>query len=158
MPIQPAAAQLIHGGRFLGDPRRVVQRQDIDRQSDAYPPGARGDGGGDRDRRGQDRTVRREVKLGQPGAVEPPCLGGVHQRQPLAKRVGLTGVGPDPEFHENSEMHGTSVSPPPGSDDRPTIALEITLPRARSRPHRGMPKPRASRTMVATRRNAAMGR
>ena len=50
---QPAVAQLIDRGGLLGEPQRVAERQDLHRDPDLDPAGARGDRAGDAERRRQ---------------------------------------------------------------------------------------------------------
>ena len=68
--IEPALADLVHGGNFFGDPKRVVQRQHVHRHADAQPAGSCRNAAGDGDGRRQHRPVGGEVHFGQPGAVQ----------------------------------------------------------------------------------------
>ena len=82
---QPSPAHLVDRRGLLGDAQRMAQRQDLHRDADPDPLGARGDRAGDRHRRRQDRARRIDVQFGQPHRVEPVALGGVDLIEARAK-------------------------------------------------------------------------
>ena len=107
--VKPPLADLIHRGNLLGDAERVVQRQHINGHSDAKAARARGNAAGDGDGRGQHRAVGRKVHLGQPGAVQPAALGGIHQLEPLAEGIRGAAAGAGFKLHKHTEVHSDTL-------------------------------------------------
>ena len=75
---QPAMANVIDRGGFLGDPHRMAQRQDLDRDADLHALGPHRDGTGDVQRRGENRAFGGVVQFRQPHNIEAGGLGFVH--------------------------------------------------------------------------------
>ena len=67
----------------------MAQRQHLHRGADLESAGARGDRGGDGQRRAQHRARRLLVDLGQPDRVEPPAFGVDDLLERLRERVGV---------------------------------------------------------------------
>src|SRR5262252_6765118 len=136
--LEAPLAQVIDGGRLLRDAQRMIEGQDVHRGAHVDALGAGGDGGGDRDGRGDDGAVRIEVDLTEPDAVEPQGLRGVHRLEALAKCVGL--AEPRPGFlHEDPEVHGggTSSAPAQGLQGGAPGAGRVLLSRSFFTPTRG---------------------
>ena len=67
----------------------MAQGQHLHPGADLDAPGSRGNGTGDRQRRGANRALGSDMKLGQPHRIEPPLFGCVD----LRKRLGKGGLG-----------------------------------------------------------------
>src|SRR5262249_34197577 len=110
--LEAPLAQVIDGGRFFRDAQRMIERQDVHRGAHVDALGTGGDGGGDREGRGDDGAGRIEVDLTERETIQPQGIRGVHRLEALAKCVGL--AEPRPGFlHENPEVHGGGKSSAP---------------------------------------------
>src|SRR5215469_831635 len=63
---------------FLGQSQWMTQRQHLHRNADFHAAGPRGDGTGNQQRGGGDRSLREEVQFRDPDDVETPTLGRLH--------------------------------------------------------------------------------
>ena len=91
--LKAALADLIHGGRFLGNPQGMHQGQDVHRRPDPQPFRAGGDGAGDNHLRRMDRPFRGKVRLAQPHRIQAQLVGPIHQLKGAAKSI-LVGIAP----------------------------------------------------------------
>ena len=103
--LETAFAELVDGGRFLGDAQGMDQRQHLDRHADAEPLGAGRNGGGDDYRRGQHGAVGVEVHLAQPHGIQSQLFGQVDFLKGFLECVGVGGVAADVEVRVDSEVH-----------------------------------------------------
>ncbi len=98
-------ADLIDSRRLLGKLERMAQRQHLHRGADLHPLGPRGDRGGDHQRRGQHRPLRRSVQLGQPHHVEAVAFRRIHLLEGFGERL-LLGLSRHPlKLVEHAEFH-----------------------------------------------------
>src|SRR3989441_5979342 len=97
--VEATLADVVHRRGFFGDTQRIVQGEDLERHSDPQARRARGDRAGHDDRRREHRPGGREVHFAQPHTVQPPCLGGVHELEPLAERGRLVTAATYLELH-----------------------------------------------------------
>ena len=103
--LEAPLAELVHGGRLLGDAQRVDQRQHLHRHADAQVLGAGGNAGCHDYRRGQHGAVGVEVHLAQPHRIEPQLFGQVDFLEGFLKCLGVRGVAADVEVRVDSEVH-----------------------------------------------------
>src|SRR5262249_25542264 len=87
-----------------GEPQRMAQRQHLHGNADVDPFGARRNGRGGQQGRGQDRPLREEMQLGKPDDVEAPALGGVDLRKGLRECLVLGLSGASGKFVKNAEL------------------------------------------------------
>ena len=97
---QPSVADLIDRGGLFGEAQRMAQRQYLDAGADLHAFGARGDGAGDRQRRGADRPLGRDMDFGQPHRVETPALGGFDLFERTRRKPPAGSSPPDIETRE----------------------------------------------------------
>jgi hypothetical protein len=90
--LHPSAAQVVEDGEVLGQPDRVVERQQADIAGEPHVPGASRHGGGARDPRGQVAVVH-EVVLGEPDQVEAQGVEPGHLLEDGGVEVGRTHPG-----------------------------------------------------------------
>ena len=102
---QPSVAQLIDRRGFLGQPQRMAQRQDLDRDADLDAARARGDRAGDAERRRQHRAPRLEVEFGEPYHIEPPAFRGVDLLERLVEGVALGSIRERRKLVKHAEFH-----------------------------------------------------
>ncbi len=102
---QPAVADLIHRRGFLGKLQRVAKRQDLHRGADLHPLGARGDRGGDHQRRGKHRAFRRGMQLGQPHHVQAIAFGSIYLLEGVGERLFLGLPRHSLKLMEHAEFH-----------------------------------------------------
>ena len=107
---QPAMADVINRCGFLGDPHRMTQRQDLNRNADLHALGPRRDGACDIQRRRENRAFGRIVQFRQPHDIEPRGLGFVHLRERFCEGLGFGLARPALKFVEHAEFH-VSCSP-----------------------------------------------
>ena len=67
----------------------MAERQYLDAGADLHAFGARRDGAGNRQRRGADRPLGRDVDFGQPHRIETPALGGFNLFERLGESLRL---------------------------------------------------------------------
>ena len=91
---------------LLGQPQRVVERQDRRGQADPHPARARGRGGGQA-RRVHRQAVVDEVVLGEPDLVEPELLGPRHLLELAVDDLGVGEARGGLEEVEGPEAHAT---------------------------------------------------
>src|SRR5712692_9089864 len=107
--VEAPLAELIHGGRFLGDTQRVAEREHLHRDAHADAPGAGGHEARERERGGLNRAPAVEMDLAEPDAVEAARLPRVRQLEGLAQR-GAFADAAAPLLQEDPEMHGSGPS------------------------------------------------
>ena len=96
---------MIHRRHLLGELQRVAQRQHLHGGADLHPLGPRGDRGGQHQRRGQHRTLRRGVQFRQPHHVEAIAFGGIHLLEGVGEGL-LLGLPRHPlKLVEHTEFH-----------------------------------------------------
>src|SRR5262249_41050133 len=136
--LEAPLAQVIDGGRFFRDAKRMVERQDVYRGAHVDALGAGGDGRGHCDGSGDDGAAGVEVDLAEPDAVEAQGLRGGYRLEALAKRVGLAEPRPG-FFHEDPEVHGggKSSAPAQGLQGGAPGAGRVLLSRSFFTPTRG---------------------
>ncbi len=89
----------------------MAQRQHLHRGADLQSGGARGDRGGDGQRRTQHGARRLLVDLGQPDRVEPPAFGIDDLLECLRERIGVgLLIHLAVELMVPAELHGPSVA------------------------------------------------
>ena len=115
-------APLVEMTRFLGQPNRVIERQDADGYADPHALGAGGDRRGQDERSGRDRwnadplSVQRparrcEMPLGQPDAVEALRLGDLHLGEELLEGLLLRRADAVVALHDEPDVHGANLRP-----------------------------------------------
>ncbi len=87
--VEASFAQDVHDRELLGEPNRIVERQDRGSQADAHPPRPRR-GGRRQDGRRDGQAVVDEVMLRQPDAVEAELLRPHHLLDLATDDVGMT--------------------------------------------------------------------
>ncbi len=103
--LEPALADMVHCGGFLGDPQGVGQQQHLHGQPDSYSAGPGGDGAGDYQWRGQYRPLRAEVVLCQPHRVHAHLLCPVNLVEGLFEGLRLAHALANVDVGEHAEIH-----------------------------------------------------
>ena len=105
---EPALADVVDGGRLLGQLQRMAQWQDLDGGADLDAPRARGNCASQGQRRRENRAFRREVQLRQPYGIEAPAFSVVDQLECSLEGLRLTPSRRTLELVENAEFHRRS--------------------------------------------------
>ena len=99
--LEPAAAEDVDDRGVLGDPDRVLQRQDHDGGAETNALGALGGGREKGERRGETGAVVQEVVLGHPAAVVAELLGSREQVEREA--IGVGSVVPNMQMGQEAK-------------------------------------------------------
>src|SRR5215467_15616735 len=83
----------------------MAERQDLNRNADPDPLGARADRGGDAERRRQDRALRIEMQLRQPHRIETPALGRIDLFESLVEGLFFAAAGKSRKLVEHAKFH-----------------------------------------------------
>ena len=139
-------ADVVEHRHLLGQPDRVVEREDGDVGGDAQPTRPRGDGPGERLERRQ-VSVGQEVVLGEPHHVQAELIRQFGLLQVLGIDVGHRRVvaGPPPTVVHHAEAEGWShrASPPAAGSHRLGAKSQTLPPRPEPCRRTVMPSPRA---------------
>ena len=105
--VEPALADVVEGGDFLGDADGIAEGQQEHAEADADALGAAGDGGGHHDRGGED-AERDEVVFGQPDGLHAHLLRFRGDPESLLKGLLISYFVKRRELKKQSGLHGAS--------------------------------------------------
>src|SRR5262249_3526145 len=103
--LKTTLADLVHRGGFLGNAQGVDQGQHLDGHAHPEPFGTGRNGTGHHDRRRQDRAVRIEMRLTQPGGIHAHRVGQVYQLKRFLETLVVGATSADCKVHIDTKVH-----------------------------------------------------
>ena len=102
--LEPALADLVHRGRFLGNAQGMDQGQHVDRRPNAQLLRSGGNGAENYHLGRMNCPLGSEVGFAQPHGVQAPLIGQVHQLESIAEGR-LVGAAARWKVQKDSKVH-----------------------------------------------------